>query len=438
MSGAQAGRRALGRALALAGALALGAAPAAAQTVAIEGATVYPVSAPKLENATVVIRDGRIAAVGTSVAVPAGAVRIDGRGLVVTPGLIHATTALGLGVGVSLLESSHDDHGEYTAIGGTDDTETEGEINAAHSVRDAIDPEAVAIPITRTGGVTTALTAPSGGLLAGQGVLIDLDGRSVAEMVIAAPGTQSIELGDGSRGAGGGSRAAALARLRRLLDAAKVYERRRADFEQNRIQPLGAPQEDLEALLPLVKGQTVAFVHAEKLSDIQNAIQIKRDYGLRLVLRGGGEAWKAARELAAAQIPVVLDAKSNIPTFDGIGRRWDNAKLLRDAGVTVIIAGNDDGGPGKVRFSAGHAVRNGMAWTDALAALTLEPARAFGIADRYGSLEAGKVANVVVWTGDPFEPATAVKHVFIRGREIPLTSRQTELRERYRTLPPKY
>ncbi len=411
----------------------------AAQAVAITDATVYPVSGPRLEHATVLIQDGRIAAVGTSVPVPAGATVVDGRGKVVTPGLIHATTALGLGVGVSLFENHLADHGDYTAIGGTTDVEESGDINAAFLVRDAIDPNAVAIPITRTGGVTTALSAPSSGLLAGQGVLIDLDGTSVDAMLVR-PGavTQSIDLGDGSRPAGGGSRAAAYQRLRRLLDAARTYERRRGDFEKNQIQPLGATQADLEALLVLLRRETVAFVNANRMSDIQNALRLQKDYGLRMVIRGGAEAWKVAPDLAAQQVPVVLDAHENIPSFDGLGRRWDNAALLRKAGVPVILAGNDDGGAGRLRFGAGHAVRNGMAWDDALAALTLEPARAFGIADRYGSLERGKVADVVVWSGDPFEPSTRVEHVFIRGRDLPLTSRQTELLSRYRTLPPKY
>ena len=156
--------------------------PAAAQSVAITNATVYPVASPKLTGATVLIQNGKIVAVGTSVAVPSDATRIDGTGKVVTPGLIHSTTALGLGVGVSLMDGSAND--EYTAIGGTSDLEQEGPINAAFSVRDAIDPLAIAIPVARIAGVTSALSAPTGGLIAGQGVMIDLDGATADYMEI--------------------------------------------------------------------------------------------------------------------------------------------------------------------------------------------------------------------------------------------------------------
>ena len=196
----------------------LGAAAAAAQTVAITNATVYPVSGPKLVGATVLIRDGRIAAVGTSVSVPANATIVDGSGKVVTPGLLHVQGALGLGVGHAMAQETDE---EYTAIGGTTDGEHEGDVSPAFNVLAAIDPNAVAIPVARTCGVTSALTMPTSGLVAGQAVMIHLSGQHSADMVLLSPAAMIADLGDGSRGAGGGSRAGALARLRILLtDAA--------------------------------------------------------------------------------------------------------------------------------------------------------------------------------------------------------------------------
>jgi imidazolonepropionase-like amidohydrolase len=137
-------------------------------------------------------------------------------------------------------------------------------------------------------------------------------------------------------------------------------------------------------------------------------------------------------------VPVALEPLRDIPNFDGLGARLDNATLLREAGVEVIIAQSDGGGERSLRTIAGNAVRNGMTWDDALAAITLAPARAFGLADRYGSLEPGKVANVVIWSGDPLDFAGHAERVYIRGREASLRTRETELLERYRRLPVGY
>jgi len=145
-----------------------------------------------------------------------------------------------------------------------------------------------------------------------------------------------------------------------------------------------------------------------------------------------------APQLAAAGVPVLVQPLDNIPSYDALGVRYENAAVLAKAGVKVALLETDTHNARDLRQQAGNAVSYGMTWDQALRAVTLSPAEIFGVGDRYGSLEAGKVANVVVWSGDPFEFTTAVEHVFIRGKEIPLRSRQTELFERYKTLPPKY
>jgi imidazolonepropionase-like amidohydrolase len=408
---------------------------APAQTVAITNATIYPVSGPKLAGATIVIRDGRIMAVGTSVTIPANARLINGTGKVVTPGLLHVQGAIGLGVGRALAEERDE---EYTAIGGTTDGEHEGEVSPAFNVLAAIDPNAVAIPVARLGGVTTALTMPTSGLLAGQAVLIHLAGAHAADMVLLSPAAMVADLSDGSRTAGGGSRAGALARLRLLFQDAATLRRRRADFDQNRINALSAPAEQLEALYPVLDGRLPLYVRANRQSDIENALALAAEFRLQLILRGAAEAWRVAPQIARAGVAVVIDTRDNIPTFDGLQARSDNATLLREAGVRVILAGQDPGGQMNLRFEAGHAVRNGMRWDDALEAITAAPARAFGVADRLGTLEPGKIADLVLWSGDPFEFATGADLVFIAGSEVSLKSRMTELRDRYRTLPPSY
>jgi imidazolonepropionase-like amidohydrolase len=145
-----------------------------------------------------------------------------------------------------------------------------------------------------------------------------------------------------------------------------------------------------------------------------------------------------APAIAAAGVPVLVEPLNNIPTYDALGIRYDNAAVLARAGVKVALLEPDTHKSRNLRQQAGNAVSYGMTWDQALRAVTLAPAEIFGVADRYGSLEPGKVANVVVWSGDPFEFTTGVEHVLIRGKEIPLRSRQTELFERYRKLPPQY
>jgi len=418
-------------------ALMTGAVPAsglAAQTIAITGATIYPVSGPRIDQGTIVVRDGRILAVGAGVAIPAGARVIQAQGKVVTPGLIHSESALGLGVGRSLAEETDE---EYTAVGGTSDGEQSGDINAAFNVSAGMDANAVNIPIARMGGITTALAMPTNGLIAGQGIAIRLLGGTLDDILVRSPVVMVADLSDRTRSAGGGSRAGALARLRQVLLDAQTLRRRRGDFDQNRIQPLSAPAEQLEALYPVLDGQLPLYIRARRQSDIENAIKLGRDFGIRVILRSAAEAWRVAPELARAGVPVVVDTRDNVPSFDGLRARSDNATLLKAAGVTVILAGQDPGGQMNLRFEAGHAVRNGMRWDDALEAITLAPARAFGLMDR-GSLEPGKVADLVLWSGDPLDFAAGAELVLIGGQEAPLTNRMTELRERYRTLPPRY
>jgi imidazolonepropionase-like amidohydrolase len=396
-----------------------------AQTIAITGGTAYPVSGPKIDNATVVIRDGRIAAVGTNVAVPAGATRIDAAGKWVTPGLIESGGTLGLT--------------EINAVQGTNEAfQRTSEVAASFNVAEGINPASTLIPVTRIEGVTTALTWPQGQLIAGQGVMIDLDGATIEAMLVKSPVAVLATLAQDSKDEGGGSRAGAAARLRRVFNDALEYSRRRTDYTRAQMQQLAAGAADLEALMPVLRGQLPLVVIANRRSDIETALRIAREYKVRLILAGAAEAWTVADRIAAAGVPVLVQPLDNIPTYDGLGARYENAALLAKAGVKVALLENDTHNARNLRQQAGNAVAYGMPWAQALRAVTLTPAEVFGVADRYGSLEPGKVANVVVWTGDPFEFSTGVEHVFIRGKEMPLRSRQTDLMERYRSLPPKY
>ncbi len=396
-----------------------------AQTIAITGGTVYPVSGPKIDNATVVIQGGRITAVGTNVAIPAGATRIDATGKWVTPGLIDGAGNMGLR--------------EISAVQNTNEGTLRGnEVAAAFNVTEGINPASTLIPVTRIEGVTSTLSVPGGDLIWGQAVLIDLDGATIEAMVAKSPVAMVADLSEGSKGAGGSSRAGAAQRLRRVFSDALEYSRRGASYQRAQNEQLAASAADLEALLPVLRGQMPLMVVANRRSDIETALRIAREYKLRLILAGAAEGWEIADKIAAAGVPVLVQPMDNIPTYDALGIRYENAGLLAKAGVKVSLMETQTENSRNLRQQAGNAVAYGMTWEQALRAVTLSPAEAFGVGTQYGSLEAGKVANVVVWTGDPFEFSTGVEHVFIRGREIPLRSRQTELLERYRSLPPKY
>jgi imidazolonepropionase-like amidohydrolase len=395
-----------------------------AQVIAITNGTVYPVSSPELDSATVILRDGRIAAIGRGIAIPPDATVVDAKGKWVTPGLIHAGSSLGI---------------RLTDSGAQEETQEDvvlGEVKASFNVAEAIDPASMTIPVVRAEGVTTALTMPLEGLIPGQAVVIDLAGDRLEDMLVRSPAAMIVDLGQGGKTGGGGSRAGALFRLRLILRDAKEYAQRKEDFRKAQIQPLAAPAPELEALQPVLAGELPMLVIANRRSDIASALRIANEFSLRIVIWGGAEAWQIASDLALAKVPVVLEPLTDVPRFNALNARLDNATLLRKAGVEVVAAQRDAAFSRDLRTAAGNEVRNGMTWDDALRSVTLAAATALGIGQRTGSLETGKAANVVVWSGDPFEFSSRAEHVFIRGVDVPLGNRQTELRERYRKLPP--
>jgi imidazolonepropionase-like amidohydrolase len=412
--------------------LILGAASLPAQTIAITGGTVYPVSGPAIEHGTVLIRDGRIAAVGSDVAVPADAQRIDATGKIVTPGLVNAATELGIV--------------DIGAVAQTRNVSARGQngIAAAFTVWDGLNPVSVLIPPAREAGITSVVIAPRGGLLSGQAAVLHLVDGSGADLVMKSPVAMVGQIGN-AQAIGAQSRGELLMRLREVLDDARAYSRRKADYERAQTRQFAASRLDLEALGPVLEGRVPLWLEADRSSDIESALKLAKDYNLKLVLSGAAEAWMVADKIATAHVPVLTGAMNNIPmSFSTLGTRQENAGLLRRVGVTVAIIGNAGGGDEEafnvrnIRFEAGNAVAYGMSRDDALRAITLTPAEIFGVADRVGSLQPGKDADVVVWSGDPFEFATQPEHVFVRGRESHTPTRQDLLEQRYKTLPPDY
>ncbi len=396
---------------------------AAAQTIAITNARIHTMAGPVIEGGTIVLRDGRIEAVGPNVSVPAGARVIDAAGGVVTPGFLDSATSLGIV--------------EIGAVAGTNDAATSRDrVTASFNVLDAINPEASTIAVTRVAGITRAIVVPANGssLIAGRSALIDLGGTRVTEMVHRSPAALHVALDEPGAALAGGSRAAAMTVLREALQDARDYAANREAFEQSRRRDYALSRPDLEALVPVVRGELAMAATVHRAADILSVLALAREFGLRLIVVGATEGWKVAQDLAAANVPVVLNPMVNIPTFQGLGATLENAAMLHAAGVTLAFASFDAHNARNLLQLAGNAVAHGLPHDAALRAVTLHPARIWGVGEAWGTLEPGRQADVVVWSGDPFELQTAAMHVFIRGREVPPDTRQSRLLERYRVL----
>jgi imidazolonepropionase-like amidohydrolase len=404
-----------------------------AQTVAITGGKLYPVSGPPIEGGTVLIRDGKIVAVGKDIAIPSNAQRVDATGKWVTPGLVNSNTSLGFGdVGFS---------------GGPRELSAKGHdgIAAGFQVWLGFNTQSTMIAPAREGGVTSVVASPSGGLVAGQAAIVDLGGAlALNDVLVKAPATMIAQIED-DESAKVGAAGEAIGMLRDLIEDTKAYMRRKPEFERAQTRRFVATRRDLEAMIPVVEGREPLTIIADQAAEIREALNIAKDYGIKVVILGGAEAWTMADQIAAAKVPVLTGAMNNIPgSFSTLGTRQENAAMLRKAGVQVGIIGNAGGGDEELfnirnlRYEAGNAVAYGMTWDDALRAVTLAPAEIYGVADKVGSLKAGTEGNVVIWSGDPFEFSSRAEQVFVKGKKIDAPSRQDLLTKRYQKLPPSY
>jgi len=404
---------------------------AGAQTIAITGGKVYPVSGPPIENGTVLIKDGKIVAVGANVTVPSDAEKVDASGKWVTPGLVDAETQLGLvevGFGAGANESR---------------ARSEQGITPDFTSWDGLNPRSVLIPPAREDGITSVMSTPGGGLIAGQAAMIDLFGDTRAGMILRAPAAMIASIED-QGGDGAPAKGQQIAKLREILQDTRYYQKHVAEFDRGQSRQMSVSPASLAALVPVLTGKVPLLINVDEASDIQSAIDLAKEFGIKVIIGGGAEAWEVADRLAAARIPVLAGAMSNDPiSFSALGSRQDNVALLRKAGVQVALIGNGGGDEElfnvrNIRYEAGNAVGYGLSWNEALKAITQAPAEIFGVADRIGTLQAGREANVVVWDGDPFEFATRAVAVYVRGQKQTDVSRQDLLTKRYETQPPNY
>ena len=409
--------------------LAFAASVASAQTIAITGATVHTVGPEgTLENATIVIENGRIAEVGTGIRVPAGAEVIDASGKIITPGLFSAMGQIGLS--------------EVGAVTGTNDAVQRGDdFSAGFDVADAYNRRSVVIPISRIDGITRALIAPRAGrpdeqgnssrVLSGLASVVQLgdSGDYLTRHGVAVV----VNLGETGSAVAAGSRAAAIQELRAALTDALDYRRNKAAYERGDWREYSVSTADLEALISVVEGDRSMIFAANRASDIEIVIKLASEFGLSAIIIGGAEAWMLAHELAAANVSVIIDGTANLPgNFDRINARLETGGILAAAGVRVAFgAGAQTHQARNITQSAGNAVANGMDWDAALEAITLAPAEMYGVDGEVGSIEPGKSADLIIWGADPLELTSYPEQVFIQGESIPLESRQTLLRDRY-------
>ncbi|MEL7370521.1 MAG: amidohydrolase family protein [Myxococcota bacterium] len=397
-------------------------APAFAADLALVGGDIYLASGKKLENATVVISRGRISRIGKGAIIPKGAKSIDCRGKWITPGFIDAMTQVGL-VEVSLESSTVDGRPSKP-----------DPIRSAIRVDDAVNMRSSLVAVARRHGVTSVVSRPEGGLISGRSSWLDLMAPSSPsfDRAVSAPIAMHAVAGEAAARSVFGSRAAAMTHLAEVFDDARVFSKNRKRFFGRDLYDLTVSRRDLEALGSVLKGRMPFIVRAQRASDIQAVLWFARRERIRIGIVGAAEGWLVADELAKARVPVLVDPLANLPSsFEARNARSDNAALLAKAGVRLGFSTMRTHNVSDLRFVAGAAIRNGVPRDKALAAVTAVPAQMFGLGARYGELRRGYIANVVVWSGDPFEPASRAETVIVRGEVQPTASRQSQLAERY-------
>jgi imidazolonepropionase-like amidohydrolase len=404
--------------------------------VVIRNATIVPVTGPRIQNGSIVLRADRIEAVGATVTAPADARVIDGTGLFVYPGMIDGGTQLGLT--------------EIGSVAGGEDTQELGDFNPQIVALTAVNPHSELIPVTRVNGVTTAITAAEGGLISGQAGLIDLIGWTPAEMTVrrhAAMVVSYPSLGGGGGGGGGGFRGQQQSDAERREELDRRTRSLRSYFAdakaytdmKGRVATAGGVRkvnQAMEAMTSIMRGEMPVIFDVTTADQIRGVLALADSFGIKVVLRGAREAWRLADTLAMRKIPVIVGPLTSVPGADDpYDMTYANPGVLTRAGVKIAFQTSDAANSRNLPYNAALAVAYGLDADAALRALTINAAEIFGVADRYGSLAPGKVANVVVTTGDPMDVRSVVRHLFIRGQPVPLDDRHTRLYEQFRARP---
>jgi imidazolonepropionase-like amidohydrolase len=406
--------------------------PALAQkTIAITGGRVLTISHGVIQNGTVLVENGKIAAVGQDVKVPRGAQIIDARGKVVMPGMFDAGDKLGT-VEIPALQIT------------VDSTEYTEPLQPQLRVLDALNPGSENILVSRAAGITNALSTPAdGNLIGGQSAAIQLDGDTVDAMVVKSPAALHISLGEQSKATYGQknrapeTRMGEIAMLRQGFLKAQHYKQVQDAYTQKQSgeKPSAPPARDLQmdAMVAALEGKIPVVAHAERVSDMESALRLSDEFHFRLILADAAAAWRIAGQLAEHKIPVIVGPILEEPgRMETVDVRLDNAARLYKAGVPIAIQTSADNEVRNLPFEVEYAISYGLPEEAALAAVTLNPARFFGVDNRLGSIDEGKDANLVVLDGTPFRVKTHVVTELIDGKVVDLSNHQTRLYDFYK------
>jgi imidazolonepropionase-like amidohydrolase len=408
---------------------------AASDAVVLRGGTVHPVSGPDIPGGSVLIENGKIAAVGAQVTAPPDARVIDLHGLHVYPGMIDSATEIGLS--------------EIGAVREMNDVTDLGFFKPQLRAAVAVNPASEHIPVTRANGITSVVTMPGGGIVAGQAALLHLNGWTVEEMAVRVPVAMRVEFPYVRTARPGFSERRQrtpyaeakkkyeeqVQELEDFMESARRYRQAKlaggADFE---------PDLKLEAMLPVIDGKLPMLIRADKEKTIREAIAFAEKQKVRMILERGEQAWKVAAELKAHNIPVVLAPTLRLPDEedDPYDKPFTIPGELWKAGVKIAFASFGPGAeqnPRNLPYEASAAAGFGLPRDEALKAVTLNAAQIWGVGDELGSIEPGKWADLIVTDGDPLETRTEVKQVFIKGGAVDLENKHHRLYEKYLARP---
>jgi imidazolonepropionase-like amidohydrolase len=409
-------------------------------TFAIRGGHIVTVSGADIPNGTVVISGGKITAVGANVQAPPNAQIIDASGLMVYPGMIETGSSVGL---------SEIGQGAVATV----DIQEVGSFNPNAQAFYGIDPHSAHVGVARVVGITTVVSRPTGGIMSGQAALINLAGDTPPKMAVVPRVALVIELPRSGFGGRGFARAAAqqgssadanrirqlqMDSLRSMLRDADAYGKAQAAYAKDKTLPRPAHDVVLESMLPALAGQMPVIFPADRANDIRDAVTFAEEMHLKPIIMGGQEAPVVAGFLKQHNVPIIVTAVMHLPSRedDPYDINYSIPAKLAAAGVQFAISTGDRGSEIRtLPYNAGMAAANGLSKTDALKSVTLWPAQIFGVGDKMGSLDVGKMANVVVTTGDILEAKTDTKYLFIDGRPIPLDTKHTQLNAQFKDRP---
>lgn len=407
-------------------------------TFVIRNARVVTVSGPVIDNGVVVIQNGKISAVGANADAPSGAQEIDARGLTIYPGMIDLGTSIGLS--------------EIGSVGATVDSSETGEFNPNARAAVALNPYSSHIRVTRFNGVTNALSLPGGGIISGQSAFVNLWGTTPSEMAVVPEAALVIDYPKLTAFGGGGfafgppspinlaqakrTRDERVDRLKKILVDASAYGKAQKAYAADKKLPFPERNVMLDGLVPYLDGTRPVIFNVTRAADIKSALDFAQELKLSPIIMGGNEAFKLIDVIKSRRVPVIFTGTLDLPRLedDAYDSLYEAPSVLAKAGVQFCISTGSNGAVARdLPYHTGMAAAYGLSHDEAIKAVTLYPAQIIGVADRYGSIETGKTANLVITDGDLLEPKTHVKYLFIDGRMVPLASRHTEFYEQFRS-----